>query len=152
MPRLGGTTRKLAPAVVAVALFSAPVANAVAATTVTGKLTLKLTVTIVSTIPTTIPIQCGFNASVSGSSSSGQIDSIDESDTLAATRSGSTAVCQLAIPYQWILYGTGDTVGLSYSITATDGSANGRYSSVSFETIAVPKSGATTGYVLTGRI
>jgi hypothetical protein len=98
MPRLGGTTRKLAPAVVAVALFSAPVANAVAATTVTGKLTLKLTVTIVSTIPTTIPIQCAFNASVYGSN--GQTDNIQESDAVPATRSGSTAVCQLAIPYQ----------------------------------------------------
>jgi len=144
--------RKLAAVVLAGILFTVPVASAIAATTVTGNLTLKLTVTIVSTIATTTAIQCTFSVNVSGASSTGQSDNIQELDTVPATRSGSTAVCQLAIPYQWILYGTSDTVGLSSSITATNASGNGRYSSASFETIAVPKNGATTSYVLTGRI
>jgi hypothetical protein len=144
--------RKQSAAVLAAILFGTPVANAVAATTVTGELTLKLTVTIASTIPTSTEILCGLSADVSGESTSGQFDSIQEYDTVVATRSGATAACQLAIPYQWILYGTGDTVSLSYSVTALNGTSVGRSNSVSFETIAVPKNGATTSYSLTGRI
>ncbi len=127
-------------------------ADAAGPATVTGKIDLKLTITIVSTIATSIPIQCSLNASASGSGPGGQLDSIEESDTVTATRSGSTAVCQLAIPYQWLLYGTGDAVGLSYSINSLNGGSNGRYSSVTFETIPVPKNGATTSYALTARI
>lgn len=129
-----------------------PAANAAGPTTVTGTLSLKLTITIVSSIATSIPIQCGLNATVSGGNPAGHFDSITEADTVDATRSGKTAVCQLAIPYQWILYGAGDTVGLSYSISAVNGASNGRSSSVSFETIAVPRNGATTSYALNARI
>ena len=129
-----------------------PAADAAGPTTVTGELALKLTITIVSSIATSTSIQCGLNATVSGSSPAGQHDSINETDTVNATRSGKTAVCQLAIPYQWILYGAGDTVGLSYSISAQNGPSSGRYSSVSFETIAAPKNGATTSYALKARI
>jgi len=144
--------RKSTAAVVAAILSAAPVVSAMAAATVTGKLELKLTVTMVSTIARPIPIQCSLTAYVEGANSYGQTDNIAETDTVTATRSGSTAVCQLLIPYQWVLYGSGDTVALSYSVTAVDGSSNGRSSSVSFETIAVPKNGATTSYALTGRI
>lgn len=127
-------------------------ADAAGPTTTTGQLALRLTITIVSSVAPSIPIQCSLNATVSGSSPSGQIDSITEADTVIATRSGGTAVCQLAIPYQWVLYGTGDTVGLSYSASSLGSGGNGRYSSVSFETITVPKNGATTSYALKARL
>ncbi|MGH7046755.1 MAG: hypothetical protein ACREE2_10265 [Stellaceae bacterium] len=129
-----------------------PAAEAAGPATVTGTLSLKLTIKIVSNIPASTPIQCSLSAYASGSSASGVVDSIEESDTLDATRSGATAVCQMVIPYQWILYGTADTVGLSYSINAENAAGNGRSSSVSFETIPVPRSGATTAYSLTARI
>jgi hypothetical protein len=145
--------RKSTIAVLAAVLSVAPLADAIAATTVTGKVMLKLTVTIASSIAPSIPIQCNLSAYASGSNPSGsQTDNILETDQVTATRSGSTAVCQLAIPYQWVLYGSADTVALSYSVTATDPNSNGRYSSISFETIAVPKTGATTSYALSARI
>lgn len=144
--------RRLALGVWAAVFCVASIAHAAAPKTVTGKLTLKLTVTVVSTISTSTPIQCNLQATVSGVTSTGQVDSVVEDDTVTATRSGATAVCELAIPYQWILFGTADMVSLSYSISATNGSADGRTSQVSFDAIAVPKSGATTSFSLTGRI
>jgi hypothetical protein len=145
--------KTLAAAVLAGLALTMP-ADAAGPSTVTGKINLKLTITIVSSIGGSIPVQCGLSASVtgSGSGSGGQFDDISETDTVTATRSGSTAVCQLAIPYQWILYGTGDTVSLYYTVGAQDAASNGRSSSVSFETIPVPKNGATTSYALTARI
>ena len=91
-------------AVIAGLLVATLVAEAAAATTVTGTLTLKITITIASTVPTTTPILCTFGANVAGNNATVTVfDNISESDTVTATRSGSTAVCLLTIPYQWTL-------------------------------------------------
>lgn len=147
--------RTLTAAMLAGLALMVPAAEAAGPVTVTGTLSLKLTIKIASNIPTSTAIQCSLNASVSGYDATGTtlIDSIQEDDTLDATRNGATAVCQMVIPYQWILYGgSKDTVALSYSITALSAASNGRSSSVSLQTIPVPKNGATTAYSSTARI
>ncbi|MGH6681921.1 MAG: hypothetical protein ACREDL_23980 [Bradyrhizobium sp.] len=131
-----------------------PAAEAAGPATVTGTLSLKLTIKIASNIPASTPIQCSLSAEVYGPETVAVAvyDSISESDTLTATRNGATAVCKMVIPYQWILYDTGDTVDLSYSVNTLNDAKNGRDSSVSFDTIAVPRNGATTAFSLTARI
>lgn len=121
--------------------------------TVTGTFNLTLTITIASSLPAGTTIQCQFGASVTDVSATEAVDLISESATTTATGSSSSQTCHLSIPYSWTLLGSGDTVGLNYMITALDSKGNGRVSSrYSFETIALPKNGATTNVNLSARI
>lgn len=128
---------------VAMALAISLVGEAYAAATVyNGIFNLRITVTISSQLPASANIQCTFNTLTSG-----QLDSISESDTVTASVNGSTAVCQLSIPYRWTLYSPGDSVALSYSVFALDTAGNGRshYNNAA-GTVQVPANGATTSY------
>ncbi len=140
---------KMSAAVVATAIgiLAAPhVANAY--TVFTGTLTLKVTVSIVSNISTSSAIQCSFSAFAFGTS-----DTAEESDTVTATRSGSTAVCTLPIPYEWHLYNASqDTVSLSYTVTALDSNANGRSTTNGIGSIGVPANGANLSYSVGARL
>lgn len=135
--------RKLSAATLVMALgflYSATAANAY--TVFNGTLTLKMTVSIVSNISTATAIQCTFNVSAFGTN-----DSVEESDTVTATRSGSTAVCTLVIPYTWHLYNAPqDTVSLSYTAAALDDNANGRSTTNGIGSIPVPANGANQTY------
>jgi hypothetical protein len=112
---------------------------------VTGQFKANISITIMSSIPTTTRIRCTLMASVFGSGPSIN-DAISETANAAATRSGSTATCQLAIPYRWKLFNSGDKVQITYSIEALDANGNGRANSISLDTLPVPASGSVTVY------
>jgi hypothetical protein len=135
--------KKLSAATVIMALGSLYLATAANAYTVfNGTLTLKMTISIVSNISTATPVQCAFNITVFGAS-----DSVEENDTVTATRSGSTAVCTLVVPYTWHLYtASGDQVNLSYSATAKDDNDNGRFTTNSLGPIGVPANGSNQSF------
>lgn len=113
-----------------------------------GTITLTLNISIASSIPTTTPIQCAFNTQIAN-----QTDSAQESVGVAGTRSGSTATCILHIPYTWHLYnGPSDTVELSYSITADNGTGIRRTTSNTLGSIKVPATGANLSFTAVARI
>lgn len=122
------------------------------ATKVSGTLKLTLTVTVVSSLLTGAPFLCGLQAVVSGASTTGAIDTIVDSDSISVKPAGTTATCQITLPYEWTLQGKTDSVSLSYSITATNANGGERLSNASFATISVPKNGATTTFSVATRI
>jgi hypothetical protein len=145
--------KKLAFAVLGGMLLLGSAATGKAApTTVTGTLELTLTVSVVSAVPAGSSIQCSFFALVADDVNF--LDSILESVTVIAKTSGSTAICRMQIPYEWVLHDlANDKVGLSYSISATNTIGVGRSNSNdSFQTISVPRTGVTTSFSAKGRI
>jgi hypothetical protein len=122
-------------------------------TKVTGTLTMTLTVSIVSTVAAATPVRCTFNATVIGYNvTTGVGDTIAETDSVAATRSGATATCNLTIPYEWTLQVTTDTVSIGYSVSTLDANSDGRLTTASVATIPLPKTGATTHFAVAARI
>ena len=118
----------------------------------TGTFMGSFTVTLVTSFPEGTTIQCTLSALADGVSAGGMIDDFDESATVTASVVGSTATCSPTIPYEWLLYGSGDQVSVSYSITAITPGGIGRLSEGSIVTIAVPANGATTRYKVKTRI
>jgi hypothetical protein len=148
------SVRRLAIAGMGALLLVGPAATSDGATTtVSGTLQLTLTVTLVSAIPAGALIQCMLSAQVSDSDQPSVLDDISESDTVSPTRSGATALCKMAIPYQWVLHDQAhDTVSLGYTVSTTNPDGVGRFTSVvSFKTIGVP-AGGTTSFSASGRI
>jgi hypothetical protein len=135
-------------------LLAHPSASAaVTPTTVTGTLSLQLTIKIFSPIRPSTGLQCELDAAVEGLDAQFNItDSILETATAPATRTGSQAVCVVKLPYQWMLNGPKDTLSLNYSVVTTGSGGPGRTGNVSFATRSIPKNGATTSYSFTGRI
>jgi hypothetical protein len=130
-------------------------APATSGTTVTGTFTLALTVSVLPGIPASTPIQCTLQASVTGFNTAtppAVVDSISDSSVVTAKRSGSTATCSVVLPYQWTLFGTGDTVVLAYLVNARTSTGVGRVISVFIDTIPVPPSGTTTKETQTGAV
>jgi hypothetical protein len=118
-----------------------------AGTPVSGTFTLALTITVLSpTISTSTPIRCTLVANVTGAGATGLADSITDSATAGATRTGSTAKCEMTLPYKWTLSGATDTIILSYNISATSSTTGeGRNISVFIKTLtSVPPTGAKT--------
>jgi hypothetical protein len=110
-----------------------------------GDFAVTFTISIKSTIPSTDTITCFFNASVFTDAS---LRTLNDSMTVAATRSGSTATCKLKMFYSWPLTSpTTDLVSLDYVVSA-GGTAStpfpNRESSQSLSSIKVPAVGATT--------
>lgn len=140
---------KLAGAALVAILSVASVGDADAVSgVVTGQFKATISITIKSSIPTSTPIQCTLSASVYGYGTGNNpvTDLFDQNATVPATRSGSSATCQLIIPYRWKLVNSNDTVTLSYSISATNANGVGRYSDASLASIPVPPSGSVTIY------
>lgn len=114
-----------------------------------GKVVFIFNITIDSTIPTTSVISCNAAVSVADNISAAY-RSIDEYETVVATRTGSTAKCTVTIPYSWeLVTPTTDTLGRGFTISATLTSTTGgtvvlRTSSQSIPTITVPANGVTT--------
>lgn len=117
----------------------------------TGEFNVKFTITVKSTIPSGDVIACSVSADVIDITTS---YFADESATVAATRSGSSATCTVTIPYSWRLATPAtDTYQLTYTIytpaagTVGVSSTSGLPSRVSTQTIGtapVPASGKTT--------
>jgi hypothetical protein len=139
-------TKPIALVLLIMAIASAG-AQAAVSTYFSGTMTMQLTVNIVSSIPASTPVQCTLFVGVVGGASNGHSDNMQETATVTATRTGSTAVCMIILPYQWALFGSADTVDVSFSV-----SAGGRYSSQTVDMIGVPANGKTTNFKYTTRI
>jgi len=158
-PNQGGIAGMLMPNGTFKPLFNPALNVTPAVKTATGTVTLNLTIAIASTLPAGATVHCALYLTVAGLSEGGVTDAISETAQSTANVSGSTATCQMAIPYQWTLYASTSTAtvhdqaSLSYVITAVNGSGDGRTSDVSFASaILVPSSGLTKTYNLSARI
>jgi hypothetical protein len=125
--------------------------DAAAATTFTGRINVTLTITL-KTIALT-NISCSLEVSVIDAiTTSGRF--YGESDTVAATGTGTTRTCNLSIPYAWsLLTQASDSMSTSYVAFGTTGTTGlpQRTSSLSpLDTRKVPASGAIT--VLTAAV
>ena len=122
--------------------------NTALAPTNAGKFVFNFTITISSTDLGSDTISCLATASLTDNLPLSPIF-IDETASVKATVSGSTASCTVNIPYSWTLKtGTTDTVLLSYVVSAVGPSASGglptRTSSQGIANIKVPANGSTT--------
>lgn len=114
------------------------------ATTFTGTVTVTLTITLKTTALTNIT--CSETVSVLDGTLSPRIFS--ETNSVAATGSGTTRTCTLSIPYSWSLNSQStDNMTTAYSVFATTGTTGlpQRTSVLSpLDTRKVPANGATT--------
>jgi hypothetical protein len=115
-----------------------------AATTVTGTVTLTITITVKSSSISNFT--CIADVAVNDGTTSPTF--YEESNTVAATGSGSTRTCKLSIPYSWSLTTSStDLMQTSYSVLASTGASGlpQRTSSRSpLDSRKVPSSGTTT--------
>jgi hypothetical protein len=115
-----------------------------AATTFTGTVTVTITITVKTTALTT------FTCSASVSANDGTTSPVffDETNTVAATGTGTTRTCKLSIPYAWSLTTQStDNMTTSYSVFGTAGTTGlpQRTSTrTPLDTRKVPANGATT--------
>jgi hypothetical protein len=109
-----------------------------------GVLKANMTIDLTSDVPNGAVVTCTLSAGVFGA------DSWEESGTVQASVSGSTATCTPTVDYSWLLNDAADDqIGLYFSISATTGSGEGRISSdPALATIPVPATGHTTSYTL----
>ena len=129
-------------------------AEALAPTPTTGKFVFNFTITIKSTNLGSDTIECVANAAVFESAS---FLSINESASVKATVTGSTASCTVTIPYSWPLTSAStDMVMLNYEVLAAGGASTGgqptRNSGQSLPSIKVPLTGATTTQTIASTI
>jgi len=112
------------------------------ATTYTGKFVYEFTLSIESTISTSVPIYCYGKASTSDG-----LNTLTESGSVTATRSGSTATCTVTLPYSWALTDpSSDKVTLSFQIIADTNLVTPPVREVDHQLgeIAIPANGATS--------
>ena len=114
------------------------------ATTFTGTVTVTLTITLKTTGLTNIT--CSETISVLDGTTSPRI--FTETNTVAATGTGTTRTCKLSIPYSWALNNQStDNMNTGYSVFASTGTSGlpQRTSALSpLDTRKVPANGATT--------
>ena len=119
--------------------------DAPAAVTFTGTITVTLTVTVKSTGLTTY--FCSANSSVVDAATTAP-RFYTESNTVAATGSGTTRTCIMTIPYAWSLASqSSDTMTTSYSVVGSGGTnvlPQRTNSSSPLDTRKVPANGTTT--------
>jgi hypothetical protein len=114
-----------------------------AAATFTGTINLTITVTLKTTGLTNII--CSQEVSVVDGTTS--FSSFAESNTVAATGTGTTRTCKLSIPYSWLLTNqASDNMSTSYTVVGSTGTTMPQRSSSHFplDTRKVPANGAIT--------
>jgi hypothetical protein len=115
---------------------------AAAAATFTGTVNVTLTITLKTTALTNITCSLDVSAVDAGGRFFG------ESDTVAATGTGTTRTCKLSIPYAWsLLTQASDNMTSTYAVFGTTGTTGlpQRTSSLSpLDTRKVPANGAIT--------
>ena len=128
-------------------------AEAPALMTFTGTFVFNFTINVKANISSTAKIQCTATATVLDLGSG---NDIIESNTVLATRSGTTATCSPTIPYSWNLASsTSDKVSLGWTLSAPGQATStavvpARLSEqFSFASFAVPANGTTTTETLT---
>jgi hypothetical protein len=110
----------------------------------TGSIVVSFTITLASTnLTPTTPINCEVDSSVL--LANGADGYIDDSASVPATVTGTTAKCTVKIPYAWAGAKTSDSVSLDYAITAGTGAgtSGSRYLSAPLATFNVPANGST---------
>lgn len=121
-------------------------AEAPAATLFTGTISVTITVTLKTTTLTTIT--CTAESFVQDNLTGGAPRLITETNTVAATGTGTTRTCKLSIPYSWsLLTSASDSISTSYSVGGSVGATGlpQRSSSLSpLDSRKVPASGTTT--------
>jgi len=115
-----------------------------AATTVGGTVNVTLTITLKTAGLSNIT--CTELVSVTDNITSPRF--LEESDTVAATGTGTTRTCKLSIPYSWsLLTATSDSMATGYSVTGVAGTTGlpTRTSSLSsLDSRKVPANGTIT--------
>jgi hypothetical protein len=115
-----------------------------AATTFTGTVTVTLTITLKTTGLTSVT--CSEEVSVTDGTTSPSF--FAESDTVAATGTGTTRTCKLSIPYSWgLTTQSSDNMTTSYSvvgIAGTTGLPTRSSSHFPIDTRKVPANGTIT--------
>lgn len=115
-----------------------------AATTFTGTISLTITITVKSASVSS------FTCTATTDVTDGTISPVffEESNTVAATGTGSTRTCKLSIPYSWSLTTqTTDNMNTSYSVVAVTGTTGLPQRTATrspLDTRKVPANGATT--------
>jgi hypothetical protein len=124
-------------------------APAASLTDYTGTFEVTLTITLASSIPTSQAIVCDIT--LEGSDTLGEF--IEQSVTVAATRSGDTATCIATAPYSWKL-GSTAAYGSSYVITtsAASGVPARDLALYGVEGAKLPANGTKTKIAATGEI
>lgn len=91
-----------------------------AATVVGGTVTLTITITVKTTTLTNFT--CSAAVAVLDNIATGNPTTFDESNTVAATGTGTTRTCKLSIPYSWSLAtATSDTMTTNYTVLGSTG-------------------------------
>ena len=117
--------------------------DAYALTTFTGTITVTITITLKTAGLTNIT--CSEEVSVLDGTTS--FSSFGESNTVAATGTGTTRTCKLSIPYSWLLTNqASDNMSTSYTVVGSTGTTLPQRSSSHFplDTRKVPANGAIT--------
>jgi hypothetical protein len=119
-----------------------------------GDFAVTFNISVKSAIPSTETITCTFTASVFEATTQ---QTVSDTMTVAATRSGATATCKLTMFYSWLLTTpTVDMVILDYIISAPSLTAPTalpfRESDQNLPSIKVPAVGATTKKDITATI
>jgi hypothetical protein len=116
-----------------------------AATTVTGTVTVTLTITLKTTGLTNVT--CTESVSVFDASTTSP-SSFDESNSVAATGTGTTRTCKLSIPYSWgLTTASTDSMTTSYEVfgvTGTTGLPSRSSFHIPLDTRKVPANGSIT--------
>jgi hypothetical protein len=120
--------------------------DAAALITFGGTITVTLTITLKTTSLTAIT--CSEAVSVVDGSTTGAPRVFSESNTVAATGTGTTRTCKLSIPYSWgLTTPASDNMSTSYSVfgsTATTGLPQRTSTLSPLDTRKVPANGAIT--------
>ena len=122
-------------------------ANDVPAPAVTVAGTVNVTITITVRTTSLTNFTCSIAVSVLETSTTGVL-TFEESNTVAATGTGSTRTCKLSIPYSWSLATpTADTMMTSYTVlgsTGTNGLPQRTSARTPLDSRKVPPTGTTT--------
>lgn len=120
-------------------------AGTAAATTIGGTINVTLTITLKTTSITTVT--CSADVSAVDNATVSPV-SIEESNVVAGTGTGTTRTCKLTIPYAWSLTTpTSDNMQTSYSVfggVGTTGLPQRTSSRFPLDTRKVPANGAIT--------
>jgi hypothetical protein len=121
-------------------------AEAPAATTVTGTVNVTLTITLKTAGLTNIT--CSEEVSVIDNLGTTSPHIFAESNSVAATGTGTTRTCKLSIPYSWgLLTASTDNMGTGYAVvgfTGTTGLPQRTSTQSPFDARKVPANGAVT--------
>ncbi|MEK8030806.1 hypothetical protein AACH06_08280 [Ideonella sp. DXS29W] len=112
--------------------------------TLGGTLALRFNITLKSSVPSDWKIQC---SQVATAIDSGGL-TFQNSKTVLATRSGSTATCQVNINYSWSLNGAGGFIHTNWTVMTLDSTLTNTLVDVlatgSMPSIEIPANGTVT--------